>query len=198
MEDIKNYKGADYIRSLARESLRGQWKYPIVVCLVFSAINMIFGSISFVGMGISLILAGPLALGLSKYFLKFIRKEDNNVEILFSGFTSTSNFFKEFLVFIVVYIFIILWSLLLIIPGIIASLRYSMTFYILADNPDIEAMDAINKSKEIMQGHKWELFCLCLSFIGWTFLSIFTFGIGFIWLIPYIETSIAHFYETIK
>jgi uncharacterized membrane protein len=95
-------------------------------------------------------------------------------------------------------IFIILWTLLLIIPGIIMSLAYSMTFYILADNPDINPIDAIRKSREMMYGYKWKIFCLNLRFIGWGFLCIFTMGIGLLWLLPYMSVSFAKFYEEAK
>ncbi|MPN61797.1 hypothetical protein SDC9_209541 [bioreactor metagenome] len=92
-------------------------------------------------------------------------------------------------------IFVILWSLLLIVPGIIAAIRYSMCFYILADNPDIGIMEALNESKRMMRGNKWKYFCLNLSFIGWGLLCICTVGIGFLWLTPYVETSVIAFYD---
>jgi len=85
------------------------------------------------------------------------------------------------------------------LPGIIAGYRYSMALYILNDNPKISPMDAIKASKEMMKGYKWKLFCLQLSFVGWALLcSIFTLFIGFLWLIPYIQTSIANFYQNLK
>ena len=103
-------------------------------------------------------------------------------------------------VFVVVYmiLFIILWYLLLIVPGIIAAYSYSMTFYILADDPNISAIDALNKSKSMMDGHKMDLFLMSLSFIGWALLCILTLGIGLLWLIPYMNVSIAKFYQDIK
>lgn len=95
-------------------------------------------------------------------------------------------------------IFIFLWSLLLIIPGIIAAYRYSMAFYILNDNPKMGAMDALRESKKMMVGYKGKLFFLSLSFIGWTILSVLTLGIGFLWLIPYMNTTTANFYQNLK
>jgi uncharacterized membrane protein len=85
--------------------------------------------------------------------------------------------------------------LLLIIPGIMAGLSYSQTFYILSEDPSIGAMDAIRKSKEMMYGNRWKLFCLGLRFIGWLLLCILTLGIGFIWLAPYMAVSMAKFYD---
>ena len=93
---------------------------------------------------------------------------------------------------------IFLWFLLLIVPGIVAALSYSMTFYILADEPDINAKEALEKSKIMMDGHKMDLFLLGLSFIGWALLCILTLGIGLLWLIPYMNVSAAKFYQDRK
>jgi len=95
-------------------------------------------------------------------------------------------------------LFVFLWSLLLIIPGIIASLAYSMTFFILADEPELGASDALAKSKRMMRGYKWKYFCLNLRFIGWAILCVISLGIGFLWLIPYMQISYAKFYEDVK
>lgn len=96
------------------------------------------------------------------------------------------------------YILIFLWSLLLIVPGIIKSLSYSMTFYILRDNPELSVNQAIDLSKDMMYGHKYDLFYLYLSFAGWFLLSLLTLGIGYLWLIPYAQTAQASFYEDVK
>ena len=94
--------------------------------------------------------------------------------------------------------FTFLWSLLLIVPGIIKFYAYAMTPYILIDNPELSANQAINLSKKMMKGHKFDLFCLQFSFIGWIFLSIFTLGIGLLWLLPYMMTAQAAFYQDLK
>ena len=96
------------------------------------------------------------------------------------------------------YIFIALWSLLLIIPGIVKSLSYAMTPYILEENPELSANEAIDRSRAMMRGHKYDLLWLYLSFIGWFLLSFLTLGIGLLWLIPYVETAQAAFYEDVK
>jgi len=95
-------------------------------------------------------------------------------------------------------IFIFLWSLLLIVPGFIAALKYSMVYYILADNPQIGVFEAIRESKRITDGHKWELFVLYLSFLGWMILGAITFGVGYLYVTPYMTTTIANFYDKIK
>ena len=99
---------------------------------------------------------------------------------------------------IVMAIFIFLWSLLFIIPGIVAAYRYSMATYIMAENPDIGIMEAIDASKEMMKDRKWALFCLDISFIGWIILCAFTAGLGYLLLHPYMESARAHFYLTMK
>ena len=95
-------------------------------------------------------------------------------------------------------IFTSLWALLLIVPGIVKFYAYAMTPYILIDNPELSANQAINLSKKMMKGHKFDLFFLHLSFIGWYFLSIFTFGIGLLWLMPYMMTAQAEFYQDVR
>ena len=92
-------------------------------------------------------------------------------------------------------VYILGWMLLFIIPGLIAAYRYSLTSYILAENPEMDANDAITRSKELMKGNKWRLFCLRFSFIGWDILSILTLGIGDLWLTPYQTAATAAFYR---
>jgi uncharacterized membrane protein len=95
-------------------------------------------------------------------------------------------------------VFIALWSCLLIVPGIVKFFSYSMAYYILRDNPDMSALDAITASRNMMNGYKGKLFGLYLSFIGWWFLCLFSFGVGYLWLTPYISLSCANFYEDLK
>ena len=95
-------------------------------------------------------------------------------------------------------IYIILWSLLFIIPGIVASYSYAMTEYILAEDPELTATEAISRSKQMMYGNHWRLFCLEFSFIGWSILCSFTLGIGNLWLTPYKQAAIAAFYREVS
>ena len=92
----------------------------------------------------------------------------------------------------------VLWGFLFIIPGIIKSLSYAMTPFILEENPELTASEAIHRSRMMMHGHKFDLFWLYLGFIGWIILSLLTLGIGFIWLYPYFQASVAGFYEEVK
>jgi uncharacterized membrane protein len=140
----------------------------------------------------SYLIAGMIALGSAMFFLGIARKQNPPVTTVYQGF----NFpVKAFLLYILMFIFILLWTLLLIIPGIIAAYRYSLAYYILADNPNMSSLDAIRRSKELMAGNKWRLFVLQLTFIGWMLLCILTIGIGTLWLGPYMAVATAHFYD---
>lgn len=139
----------------------------------------------------------PLMLGYANAFRKLLTAGDNNLVSSAVGFTF-SNYWRKVWTLLLMRIMIYLWTLLLIIPGIIKSLSYAMTPYILVDNPELTASEAIHRSRMMMKGHKFDLFYLYLSFIGWFFLCILTFGIGFLWFFPYIQTTEASFYEEIK
>lgn len=149
-------------------------------------------AITFVG---PVILAGPLALGLVLFTLEVVRTGKGNFSTGFNGF---KQFGAAFVAFLLMSLFTSLWALLLIFPAYIAILRYSMTFYIIADDPSISGAAAIKKSKEMMKGHKWDLFVLLLSFFGWYLLGVITFGLIYIYVAPYVEATVANFYETIK
>ncbi len=140
---------------------------------------------------VTFIIGGVIELGYCRFNKNLINGTNPQFSDLFSQFNM---FGKAFGLRIVTSIFIFLWTLLLIIPGIVASYRYSMAFYIMNDNPSIDIMEAIRQSKALMQGNKGRLFCLHLSFIGWALLSILSCGIGFLWLAPYISASEAAFY----
>jgi len=123
--------------------------------------------------------------------VKMIRSEQPAFQDLFSAFNM---FGRCFLMQLLRSIFTFLWTLLFIIPGIIAVYRYAMAPYLMEEHPDMTAMDAIQGSKQMMTGNKWRLFCLDLSFIGWAFLCTLSLGIGFLWLIPYQNAARAAFY----
>ena len=109
-------------------------------------------------------------------------------------------FFKIILLSIVESVFIALWSLLLVFPGIIASYRYRMAIYLLVDDPGRGVMECLRISKEMMKGHKWELFVLDLSFIGWNLLAMLPV-IGWavqIWTMPYINLTYALYFENLS
>ncbi len=179
----------------ARESLTGNWKLAIGTCLVYLLLAIGISYIPGIGFIAQLIIAGPLGVGISIFSLSIARNQEPKFDQLFEGF---QNFDVALGTYLLMILFILLWMLLLIIPGIIASLAYSQIFYILAEDKNIGPMDALAKSKQMMQGNKWKYFCLGLRFIGWALLCVLTLGIGFLWLSPYAYVSYAKFYDDLK
>ena len=149
----------------------------------------------FMGKVIGAIISPVLVYGFTYYNLQISRARKVDISDLFVGF---NRFAPVLVAGLLMSVFISLWSLLFVIPGIIAAIKYSFTYYILIDNPDIGGIEAINISKEMTYGYKFDIFILDLSFIGWAFLSILTCGIGFFWLIPYINVTYSNLYDDIK
>lgn len=188
------------VRRETRELLAGQWTPLIPInfmyLLILMAPTAIFrGNAAWLGAIISLILGGPMTLGYTKIILKVYHREPYELGQLFDGF---KDFGRSLSAYLLMLLYVFLWTLLLIVPGIIAGLSYSMVFFLLAENPQLQASEALHQSKEMMAGHKWDLFRLILSFIGWIFLSILSFGIGYLWLESYIYVAYANFYYKIK
>jgi hypothetical protein len=141
------------------------------------------------------VLGSVVETGYARFHLDLNDGEDSGIETLFSYFynwktTAAARLLRS--------LYTLLWSLLFVIPGIIASYSYAMTGYILAEHPEYTAQEAIAQSKEMMAGNRFRLFCLQLSFIGWSVLCLFTFGIGNLWLRPYVKAATAAFYREIS
>ncbi len=225
----------------ANSSLKGKWLLSIGVSLVSLAILIILAFIPILGSIVTLIVLGPLLVGLSKYFISLTRNEEVSFNMLFEGF-SNQNFARSFVAYLLFIIFLFLWSLifiipfailivvyvvnsglitgdmsnlysllndtsfiifillsyLLLIPAIIAAFSYSMTFFILADEPEISGLDAIKKSIQIMKGNKGKLFLLYIIFVILATLCVLTLGIAYLWLIPFAGAVAAAFYNSIK
>jgi len=141
------------------------------------------------------VIGGAVELGQCGFYTGLIRGEYVTFQTLFARFHVL---LKAFLLRLYMGLFIFLWTLLLFIPGIVATYRYAMAPYILADNPEIGVVEAVNRSKAMMKGNKGLLFWLQLSFIGWAILCIFTLGIGYLWLTPYMQASQAAFYLELR
>ena len=202
------------LRAQARERLEGQWGTFVLMTFLFYVIQVllqipgyigslleilspenVLASLSFSNISnILSLLALPLSWGLTVSLLRNHREESVDLENLFDGFRG-GRYTRVFCALFLVNLFTFLWALLLIIPGIMKSFSYALTPYILLDEPELTARQAITRSCEIMQGRRWKLFCLYLSFIGWGILCLLTFGIGFLWLVPYMNASVAAFYE---
>lgn len=195
----------DY-KNRALESLKGNWGSAVIATIILALITggistlitMPFGNDSATGMGVNGIfslLCLPLEWGYCIFFLNLIRKENISYERLFDGY---KDFVRVFLMEFLMGLAIAIGLILLIVPGIIIAIGLCMAPYILKDDKEISAMDALKKSWELTKGHKSKLFWLGLSFIGWIILSLLTFGFGFLLLAPYIDTTYAHYYEDIK
>lgn len=229
---------ASNIRARARAALAGNWQqamtamllYFVFINLIPSVIDSLFGW-SYIGPGgvaitsspswlYLLLVAGPFSLGLVAFFMGLFRNQETQINRVFEGF---EQFGKAFVLSLVMGIFIFLWALLFIIPGIIAAFRYSQAFYIMRDNPQLSAMECLNESKRLMAGNKAKIFTLSLSFIGWAILAAIPSGIysslfidlneiptffdslmtfvlsaGFLWVGAYYYTALLAFYELLK
>jgi len=161
--------------------LIGSAIYIAIAAILLAAVYFVLGSV--------------IEAGYARFNMDLVDRTEAKIETLFTYFynwktTAATRFLKTLYCF--------LWSLLFIIPGIIASYSYAMTGYILADHPELTASEAIERSKEMMSGNRFRLFCLHLSFIGWAILCAFTMGIGNLWLNPYRQASVAAFYREIS
>lgn len=168
---------------------------PSALWIVFAGILVGLISIIMIWALVQLFVGSFVSLGLIQYNLNLIDGKEATVGQIFS---KTSMFGKALWLRIRSAIFVFLWTLLFIIPGIIMSYAYSMAGYIMTENPEMSAKEAMEVSKKMMQGNKWRLFCLQFSFIGWTILGSLTLGIGFLWINPYMNAATTAFYDDIS
>lgn len=169
-----------------------QW---LMFLLVEFVVALISGALSYTFIGL-ILLGGPISFALARTELRAVRRETEAADFNSFGDGFKDGMFAETLVlFIMENIFLILWTLLLIIPGIIKSYSYSQAFYIKSDNPDKNWRDCITESRVLMRGHKWQLFVQDLSFIGWMIVGALLCGIGTLWVVPYYQASRAIFYN---
>ena len=171
------------------------WLFAVLACFIFSVICSAAGSI-IVGIG-AVIVTGPLSFGLNYLFLKQAR-DNQPMELgdLFKGFSE--DFGQNLLIGLMTAIFTALWSLLLIVPGIVKAYSYAMVYYIKADHPEYNWRQCIAESQAMMNGHKMDLFIMDLSFIGWMIVGSLCLGVGTLWVSAYMEAARAHFYESIQ
>jgi uncharacterized membrane protein len=197
-------------------ALKGNWGMAVLLSFIVFLVNLVLptsveiilsGGISewllqeqtdpgasFVGTIISFALI-PFSVAVYWFYLSVVRNENPRIEEVFSIYGNGRVSLKLIGTSILQGIFVILWTLLFIIPGIIKSISYSQTFFLLKDRPELSPLQAITESKKRMKGLKGKYFLLGLSFIGWGILSICTLGIGFLWLVPYASTTLAAFYN---
>lgn len=195
------------LRSLARQQLKGRWGKMALYFFAYLAIitipSIVIGFNSDLSSNsnveltfniLSIIISGPISLGISYFCLNFIKNEEKLMDILL-GF---EKFGKAFVAYLLTVIAVIIGLIFLIIPGIIVSFMLSQVYYILAENEDISAIEAMKESARIMKGNKFRLFILGLSFIGWFILGVITLGIGFLWITPYYSITLTNFYKEIS
>lgn len=189
-------------KEILKENFKGFWVgYLIVLAISFLitlAIELLTNEGSVIYNCLTLVASfftATLSVGFYSYTLKMVRGEDYEKEDLFQF---VGKILPIVAITLLMTIFVFLWSILLIIPGIIAALGYSMIFYLYADNQDDSPMEYLSKSKEMMNGYKWDYFVFGLSFIGWILLSVITLGIALIYVVPYVSIAQTIYYDELK
>ncbi|WP_141433799.1 DUF975 family protein [Bacillus sp. 03113] len=204
------------IKKKARTSLSGQWGKAVLLTLLVFLLNTVIpgifeiplsggfqnwivqeetpASVTIINIIIAIVLI-PFSISVSWFFLSLSRLEKPQIGDTFAIYKDGKTSIKVIGTSILAGIFTFLWTLLLIIPGIIKSISYSQAYFLLKDHPEYKVLEAISESKKRMKGYKWKYFLMNLSFIGWGILALLTLGIGFLWLVPYVSASLATFYN---
>ena len=184
------------LKERAREQIKGNIGILFLCYLIMIAIIGGLAFVPFVGTIGLIFVEGPFILGMYMIYLAITYGEKPQVGDVFKGFSE--NFGTAVLTNLLIGIFTFLWSLLFVVPGIIKAFSYSMSFYILAENPQMSATEAITESRRLMDGHKMEYFVLILSFIPWMLLGTITAGLAYIYVGPYMQVTVANFYQELK
>ena len=205
-------------RERARNALKGKWGVAVAVGFVATLLT---GGVAVSGTGsgaaegsgylsfvnqdalvllmtimavsslLALVIGGAVQLGWCRFHIDLITGKEVRFGDLFSQF---HRLWAGFVMNLVTGLFVLLWSLLFVIPGIIAVYSYAMVPYLMAEFPELKVMDAIRESKRLMKGNKWRMFCMQMSFFGWALLATLSCGIGNLWLVPYMRSAEAVFY----
>lgn len=206
-------------RAQARAALEGRWTEAVLMFLVLILVACAFSvplgvvsgvfatrlpwlseSMSGCSLLVSVLIIMPLGYGLTNALLSFLRSNEEGT----SGLSEMWQFFRRDYsrsvpALLLVMVFSTLLGIVTLgIGAIVLSYAYSMVPYLLRDYPELSAREALRTSSQMMKGHKWDLFVLDLSFIGWILLGIMTAGIGLLWVAPYMDTTHAAFYEDLK
>ena len=185
------------LRAQALASLKGNWGPAVLLSLIFLAISGVSSFVPGLSLIVSFLVGLPLTVGIYEAFRRLVLGE--KVQLIEYSFNLSFNNWKHnVLVMLLMTIYTMLWSLLLIVPGIIKSLSYALTPYIVAEQPELSANESIELSMKMMDGHKMDLFLIWLGFFGLAVLSIFTFCIGYLFFVPYMYAKMAAFYEDVK
>ncbi len=188
------------LKTQAKQQIKGKIGMLFVITLIISVISgvasLVLSCVPFIGpLACTIIIVPAFTLSLIRVYLNVAAGIKPTAGDAFCGF---DDFWSAFKLNFLVGLFTFLWSLLFVIPGIVKSYSYSMSFYILAENKGKSALECINESKAMTNGYKADLFVLGLSFIGWILLGYITFGIAYIWILPYIQTTYTNAYNTLK
>ncbi len=180
------------IKSISQQQIPEDPAAYSEMILAILGIMMVSMLIAFV---FQLIIGSGVAVGYARFNLDLMESYPLKLSTVFSGFDRLKTAICANLL---MYIRVLIGTIFFIIPGILMAYSYSMVNYVLADNPDMTAREALRESKRIMKGNRWRLFCLCMSFIGWMLLGLLTLGIALIWVVPYQQAAIAAFYQEVK
>ena len=195
------------LKANAKEQLRGKWAVAIATVLVANILidsdvmYKVSEKFGLIGLSIScslisLFLGGVISVGLCKFLLDMTTKrEEPRFETLFSQFNI---YLKTLGLNILITLSVCIGTILFIVPGIIVGLMFSQSYYILSEDPSKSITQCIKESVDMMNGHKWDLFYLELTFIGWWLLTAITVGIAGLWVAPYVKVTETNFYLSIK
>ena len=203
---MKTY--SDY-RAAARESLSGNWKTSAIVMLLIMGISILLSTViallsldsewfsNTLSVIVSILLILPLQWAFANALLQLVRGDNNITENTKQSFkTNYRTFVLTYLLMIIILLGIGVVTLL--IGTFILGYAYRMVPYLIQEYPELTPREALKLSREMMRGHKWNLFVLDLTFMGWVLLTVLTLGIGGLWLTPYMQTTVAHYYEDLK
>lgn len=186
------------MKANAKAAIKGHVWMLLLIFIIAALIEGVCNVVPVVGSLASVFVVMPaIVYGLLVIYFKVADKKEFEIADLFEGFKE-ARFWGMFKGMFFSGLYTMLWSCLLVVPGIIKSFSYSMTQFILAEDPKMGANDAITLSRKMMDGHKWEYFVFILSFIGWMLLACLTFGLLYIWLLPYMQTAQVNFYRYVK
>lgn len=190
------------LKQRAREQLGGRvfgtgWLYAVLVVMLQSAVIGIGNRRRGMGLAVLLLVGGPLSCSAARMFLKQSADgQPMDLHDLAAGFTE--DFGGSFLLNLMQNIFIVLWSLLVVVPGIIKALGWSMSFYVRAEHPDYTWRQCLDASAALTNGYKGEIFLLHLSFIGWYIVGALCLGVGTLWVQAYVQATMAQCYNWLK
>ena len=183
-------------RQLGETPFQKKWLSMLVICGILPIIFLSMSSILYIGPVVLLLVSGPLLFGMAWATIACIEGEKCRVRYAFYGFSGC--FGAAVLLEFSRQAILLLWSLLLLIPGVVKSYSYALAFYLLQEDKTKEPMEYLKESRRMMNGYKWQLFCLDCSFLGWYLVGLLCMGVGVFFVIPYHQMARANFYEALK